>query len=40
MLDKAAKKAAVNDDIGEEIRLQLFETQVVIREACERYDLM
>jgi pyruvate dehydrogenase E1 component alpha subunit len=40
MLDKAAKKPAVNDDIGEETRLKLFETQVVIREAEQRaYDL-
>lgn len=40
MLDKAAKKPAVNDDIGEETRLRLFETQVVIREAEQRaYDL-
>src|SRR5436305_14213532 len=36
MLDKAAKKSAVNDDIGEETRLRLFETQVVIREAEQR----
>jgi pyruvate dehydrogenase E1 component alpha subunit len=41
MLDKAkSKNSAVNDDIGEEIRLRLFETQVVIREAEQRaYDL-
>jgi len=40
MLDKATKKTAVNDDIGEETRLRLFETQVVIREAEQRaYDL-
>src|SRR5262249_41063243 len=40
MLDKPAAKAAVNDDIGEETRLRLFETQVVIREAEQRaYDL-
>ena len=40
MLDKAAAKTAVNDDIGEETRLKLFETQVVIREAEQRaYDL-
>ena len=39
MLDKAAT-AAVNDDIGEEKRLKLFETQVIIREAEQRaYDL-
>ena len=41
MLDKAkSKNPAVNDDIGEETRLRLFETQVVIREAEQRaYDL-
>lgn len=44
MLDKAQNKGpdktAVNDDIGEETRLKLFETQVVIREAEQRaYDL-
>jgi TPP-dependent pyruvate/acetoin dehydrogenase alpha subunit len=40
MLDKAATKTAVNDDIGEETRLKLFETQVIIREAEQRaYDL-
>jgi acetoin:2,6-dichlorophenolindophenol oxidoreductase subunit alpha len=41
MLDKAkSKNSAVNDDIGEETRLRLFETQVVIREAEQRaYDL-
>jgi TPP-dependent pyruvate/acetoin dehydrogenase alpha subunit len=44
MLDKAANKSpdktAVNDDIGEEKRLKLFETQVIIREAEQRaYDL-
>ena len=39
MLDKAKPKSAVNDDIGEETRLRLFETQVVIREAEQRaYD--
>jgi pyruvate dehydrogenase E1 component alpha subunit len=39
MLDKA-KKTAVNDDIGEETRLKLFESQVIIREAEQRaYDL-
>ncbi len=39
MLDKAAA-TAVNDDIGEEIRLKLFECQVVLREAEQRaYDL-
>jgi acetoin:2,6-dichlorophenolindophenol oxidoreductase subunit alpha len=40
MLDKAAAKTAVNDDIGEETRLKLFECQVVLREAEQRaYDL-
>jgi TPP-dependent pyruvate/acetoin dehydrogenase alpha subunit len=40
MLDKAAAKTAVNDDIGEEIRLKLFESQVILREAEQRaYDL-
>jgi len=40
MLDKPAATAAANDDIGEAIRLKLFETQVVIREAEQRaYDL-
>src|SRR5687768_18544469 len=40
MLDKAAAKTAVNDDIGEEIRLKLFECQVVLREAEKRaYDM-
>src|SRR6188768_1521058 len=40
MLDKAKPKSAVNDDIGEEIRLKLFECQVVLREAEQRaYDL-
>ena len=40
MLDKAAATTAVNDDIGEEIRLKLFECQVVLREAEQRaYDL-
>jgi TPP-dependent pyruvate/acetoin dehydrogenase alpha subunit len=40
MLDKAAAKTAVNDDIGEDIRLKLFECQVVLREAEQRaYDL-
>src|SRR3954471_16688656 len=39
MLDKA-KNTAVNDDIGEETRLKLFESQVIIREAEQRaYDL-
>src|SRR5712672_4400491 len=40
MLDKLAAQSAVNDDIGEETRLRLFETQVNIREAEQRaYDL-
>src|SRR5215204_2640863 len=40
MLDKAAAKTAVNDDIGEDTRLKLFECQVVLREAEQRaYDL-
>ena len=40
MLDKAAAKTAVNDDIGEETRLELYRTQVNIREAEQRaYDL-
>jgi len=40
MLDKPAAPSAVNDDIGEETRLKLFETQVIIREAEQRaYDL-
>src|SRR5882757_3338971 len=40
MLDKPAAQSAVNDDIGEETRLKLFETQVIIREAEQRaFDL-
>jgi TPP-dependent pyruvate/acetoin dehydrogenase alpha subunit len=40
MLDKADKKTAVNDDIGEEIRLELYRSQVNLREAEQRaYDL-
>lgn len=40
MLDKAAKKAAVNDDIGEEVRLELYRSQVNIRQAEQRaFDL-
>ncbi len=40
MLDKAAAKTAVNDDIGEETRLELYRSQVNIREAEQRaYDL-
>ena len=40
MLDKPAAQTAANDDIGEDTRLKLFETQVVIREAEQRaYDL-
>src|SRR5580700_7104880 len=38
--DRAAAAAALNDDIGEEKRLELYRTQVVIREAEQRaYDL-
>jgi pyruvate dehydrogenase E1 component alpha subunit len=40
MLDKPAAQSAANDDIGEDTRLKLFETQVIIREAEQRaYDL-
>src|SRR3569623_1235715 len=40
MLDKPAAQYAANDDTGEETRLKLFETQVIIREAEQRaYDL-
>src|SRR5712672_2572626 len=40
MLDKLAAQSAVNDDIGEETRLRLFETQVELREAEQRaFDL-
>jgi TPP-dependent pyruvate/acetoin dehydrogenase alpha subunit len=40
MLDKPAAITAANDDIGEEIRLKLFESQVILREAEQRaYDL-
>src|SRR5437868_8871762 len=40
MLDKPAAPSAANDDIGEETRLKLFETQVIIREAEQRaFDL-
>jgi TPP-dependent pyruvate/acetoin dehydrogenase alpha subunit len=40
MLTKSDAKSAVNDDIGEAKRLDLFRTQVVIREAEQRaYDL-
>ena len=40
MLDKAAAETAVNDDIGEETRLELYRSQVNIREAEQRaYDL-
>ncbi len=40
MLDKAPAQAALNDDIGEQKRLEMFRTQVVIREAEQRaYDL-
>jgi acetoin:2,6-dichlorophenolindophenol oxidoreductase subunit alpha len=38
--DRAAAAAALNDDIGEEKRLELYRTQVVIREAEQRaHDL-
>src|SRR5215207_169886 len=38
--DRAPGAAGLNDDIGEETRLKLFETQVIIREAEQRaYDL-
>ena len=37
---KAASRSAVNDDIGEQKRLQLYRTQVVLREAEQRaFDL-
>ena len=40
MLDKAAKPSAPNDDIGEEIRLELYRSQVNIRQAEQRaFDL-
>ena len=40
MSDKAAAKTAVNDDIGEETRLELYRSQVNIREAEQRaFDL-
>src|SRR6201981_803611 len=40
MLDKAAAKNAANDDIGEANRLELYTSQVNIREAEQRaYDL-
>jgi TPP-dependent pyruvate/acetoin dehydrogenase alpha subunit len=40
MLDKAAAKTAGNDDIGEETRLELYRSQVNLREAEQRaYDL-
>src|SRR6187399_3599935 len=40
MLEKAAAKTAVNDDIGEETRLALYRSLVNIREAEQRaYDL-
>src|SRR6187397_2654776 len=40
MLDKAAAKNAVNDDIGEDVRLKLYRSQVLLREAEQRaYDL-
>src|SRR4051812_29323926 len=40
MLDKAAAKNAANDDIGEATRLELYRSQVNLREAEQRaYDL-
>jgi pyruvate dehydrogenase E1 component alpha subunit len=40
MLDKAAKPMAPNDDIGEDIRLELYRSQVNIRQAEQRaFDL-
>src|SRR5215218_2066454 len=40
MLDKAAKPSAVNDDIGEEVRLELYRSQINIRQAEQRaFDL-
>src|SRR6476620_11440870 len=40
MLDKAAAKTAVNDDIGDATRLEHYRSQVNIREAEQRaYDL-
>src|SRR6188474_3974385 len=40
MLEKTAPSAGLNDDIGEEKRLELYRLQVVIREAEQRaYDL-
>ena len=40
MATKPAANPALNDDIGEETRLELFESQVIIREAEQRaYDL-
>src|SRR5436190_3435135 len=40
MLDKAAAKNAVNDDIGEATRLELYRSQVNLRESEQRaYDL-
>jgi acetoin:2,6-dichlorophenolindophenol oxidoreductase subunit alpha len=39
-MNDMVKTAALNDDIGEETRLKLFETQVIIREAEQRaFDL-
>lgn len=38
--ERASSPAAVNDDIGEEVRLRLYRTQVVLREAEQRaFDL-
>jgi len=40
MLDKAAKPSAANDDIGEEVRLELYRSQINIRQAEQRaFDL-
>ena len=36
MLDKATAKTAGNDDIGEETRLELYRSQVNLREAEQR----
>ena len=40
MLDKSAKNPVVNDDIGEDVRLELYRSQVNIRQAEQRaFDL-
>src|SRR6187397_3271589 len=40
MLDKAAAKPGLNDDIGEDTRLELYRSQVLLRDAEQRaYDL-